>query len=184
MVFKKSYSSFFKTVKLYFKIYGGIKALVSSPYLALAVVISGICHPVWSHPPFTPVWYTLPLDIIPNLLGFTLGGYAILLAFGDKEFLKLISGTREGDEEPSPFMVINGAFVHFIILQMISLLLALIGLSLGKNTGIFAMLGFTIFIYALLTTIAATFSIMNVSSSFDEFNNPPPATEKQEGNNS
>jgi hypothetical protein len=182
MAFKLPYSSFFKTIGLYFKIYGGSKALIRSPYLALAVVISAICHPVWSQPKFTPEWHSLPLEIIPNMLGFTLGGYAILLAFGDKEFLKLISGTREGDEKPSPFMVINGAFVHFIVLQVLSLLFALIALSRGINTGFFAAVGFTVFVYAILTAIAATFAIMNVSNSFDIFNNPPPTDENQEDN--
>lgn len=182
MAFKIPYSSFINTIGLYIRIYGGGKALLKSPYLALALVISAICHPAWAHPGFKPEWYNLPLQIIPNMLGFTLGGYAILLAFGDKEFLKLMAGKREGEQGPSPFMVINGSFVHFIVLQVLSLLLALIALCMGISTGLFAAVGFTVFVYAILTAIAATFSIMNVSNSFDIFNNLPPNDKNQKDN--
>jgi hypothetical protein len=57
-------------------------------------------------------------------LGFSLGGYALLVAVGDENFRALISGEDE-DGEPSPYMEVNAAFVHFILMQLLSLIFAL-----------------------------------------------------------
>jgi hypothetical protein len=109
--------------------------------------------------------------VLPNLLGFTLGGYAILLAFGDSRFRDKISEQDEGDDEPTLFMELNGTFVHFIILQAIAILLAVIGTAGTIRTGLFAWFGFTCFLYTVLTAISAAFAVLEISDLFQTMKN-------------
>ena len=77
-------------------------------------MLTALLWPIWLEGSIK--WHELAIGIIPNILGFTLGGYAILLAFGNEKFMFLISG-EFADKKPSPFLVLNGAFVHFIVIQ-------------------------------------------------------------------
>src|SRR5699024_306750 len=101
--------------------YGGIKALLLSPYFHAAVILTAVTAPTWMH----PSWWELPIRVMPSVLGFSLGGYAIWLAIGDRRFRELIAGEGRG-EKTSPFMMVNAAFVHFIILQFLSILYAIV----------------------------------------------------------
>jgi hypothetical protein len=104
-------------VARYWRAYGGKKALIRSPYLWAALFITVLLYPEWS----TAGWWHDVLTVMRNLLGFTLGGYAMWIAIGDDEFRLLISG-EEDDGKPSPYMEVNATFVHFIILQIISII--------------------------------------------------------------
>lgn len=167
-------------LKRYWSTYGGFKAVLKSWYFRIAVVITFMLYPQWS----SPNWWDDVLSIMPNLLGFSLGGYAMWIAIGDDDFRKLISG-EDPDGKPSPYMEVNSAFVHFIVLQMLSMLLALIAKAyyfewdrdliivknlepylLGLTLGSY-FLSYLVFIYALLSAIAATFALLRVSSWYD-----------------
>lgn len=167
-------------IAIYWRSYGGLKALLSSPYFYTAIALSVMLYPQWSQ----PNWWDLVLSIMPNLLGFSLGGFAMWIAIGDDDFRKLISG-EDDDGKPSPYMEVNAAFVHFVILQMLALLCALFAKAyyfvlspenpilqiLGDNFYVICMfgnfIGYTIFIYALLSAIAATFALLHVTSWYD-----------------
>lgn len=167
---------------LYYNTYGKLYAFISSPYLHFSIFISLLSYPAWHQG--SNLWYEMTLSILPNILGFTLGGYAILLAFGNDEFLKLIAG-RDNDKkgngnksdskynsnerEHSPYMKLNGAFIHFIFFQGISILFSIIGKSWEIKTGFAAFIGFTLLIYAISTAIAAAIAIFNISEVFDRF---------------
>jgi len=166
------YRDLSQSVKLYWHSYGKWKSFILSPFLHLAFVISYLARPLWN--PATneaSVWYNLSLSVLPNLLGFTLGGYAILLAFGDSRFRDKISEQDEGDDEPTLFMELNGTFVHFIILQAIAILLAVIGTAGTIRTGLFAWFGFTCFLYTVLTAISAAFAVLEISDLFQTMKN-------------
>ncbi|MBS9903210.1 hypothetical protein [Vibrio alginolyticus] len=162
----------------YWEAYGGLKALFSSYYLWLAVVITFALFPAWTD--VKAKWWADILSIMPNMLGFTLGGYAMWVAIGDDKFKQAISGREDDeDQEPSPFMVTNATFVHFLLLQVSAIIFALFGKTYDKIV-IFtetqeilaiAYSGFSyfIFIYAILTAIAAVFALLKVSSWFDMF---------------
>lgn len=153
------------SIRLYWKCYGGWWGLFGSPYLFISELIAYGCYPLWHHPG-DRYWYDLTLSVLPNLLGFTLGGYAILLAFGNDRFRKLISGADE-DGKPSPFLVVNGAFIHFILLQSLAIILALIGIAYSIKSGFFAFIGFWVFLYSLSTAVAAAFAVLNLAEWFD-----------------
>jgi hypothetical protein len=165
---------------LYWGIYGGWKALLKSPYLHLSVITSIACFPIWLKPENT-FWYDLPLSALPDLLGFTLGGYAILLAFGNEQFLMILC--IKDEEESSPFINVNGAFVHFIVVQAFSLFISIISFCWKIKTGLFAFMGFSIFLYSLLTGVAAAFSLLRIGKWYDIFL-AKKYQEKKQGNNS
>lgn len=164
----------------YWKAYGGFRALLRSPYLWFSFTLTLILYPTWS----ATEWWTDVISIIPSLLGFSLGGYAMWLAIGDDDFRKLISG-EEADGTSSPYMEVNATFVHFIFLQLISLILALIAkafaFELPKDHFLIVHLGdyfwamckagyfisYFVFIYAVMTILAATLALFRVSSWYD-----------------
>lgn len=169
------------SLKFYFSVYGGWPEVYRSNYSRFAFAISIICFPFWSTEP----WWEDVINVIPNLLGFTLGGYAMLMAFGDTEFQKRLAEKSE-NEKHSALININATFVHFIILQSLSLifaficksyyfepsgwLLTIVELINPANlilTLMFYFAGFYLFIYALLSIIAATFAILRLMKVYD-----------------
>ncbi|HGH0634157.1 TPA: hypothetical protein ACJHGQ_002829, partial [Yersinia enterocolitica] len=84
-----------------------------------------ILYPSWSH----SGWWNDILSLMPNLLGFSLGGFAMWIAIGDESFKKFIAGDDiddNGEVEFSPYMSVNATFVHFILLQLLTIIAALI----------------------------------------------------------
>ena len=166
----------------YWRAYGGFKALFTSGYFYISLVITILLFPHW----LNGEWWKIVLSVMPNVLGFSLGGYAMLLAIGDDKFRNLISGP-EDDGNPSPYMEVNSAFVHFILLQILSIFMALFAdaynfslpagcilvreyyeyLSVFLKLGAF--LGYFVFIYALSSALCATFAILRVSSWYDHY---------------
>jgi len=166
--FFKQYKGVRNTIASYWQWYGGWTTFFTSPYLHCALLLSFFSFPVWLPKRESCVWYEMPIAVLPNLLGFTLGGYAILLAFGNEKFLSAIAGSRN-DGKQSPYLTINGSFVHFIVVQVIALIVALLSKSLSIDKGTVAFFGLAIFYYAILTSLMATFAILNVSKWFDRY---------------
>lgn len=168
--------------KRYWSAYGGYKALFTSYYLIISFVISAFFFPLWT----SEGWWNDVFQIVPSLLGFSLGGYAMWIAFGDSSFRQIISGGSEN--KASPFMEVSAAFVHFMIVQMLAIMIALfakaVNFSLSTDSWIFTFLesyyyykicqfasylGFSIFVYALLSTIAAVMALFRAAHWYDTF---------------
>ena len=166
----------------YWKSYGGIKSVLVSPYMHISFVITLFSYGIW----LENSWVEIPISVLPNVIGFSLGGYAIWLALGDDKFRISISGkTKLGDD--SPFMKVNAAFIHFIVLQILALLFALISKAEPLNNSPLALqlwfldltpwmlefylgltyianfIGYFIFTYAILSALAATMAIYRVA---------------------
>lgn len=166
---KDAYKSFGNIWKHYWTIYGGWKSLIRSPYMHIAVFISTVlCFPVWGKHHDDWAWYTLSIEILPNMLGFTLGGYAMLLAFGESKFLECIAG-KDKNETSSPFMDINAAFLHFILMQIISLAIALTAMGWEVENRLLGWVGFSLFVYSLSTAAAAAQAIFRLANWYDTF---------------
>lgn len=154
---------------LYWNAYGGKQALFKSIYfwasLFFSVLIMGVdyCSSeiLWN-------WWGDAISIIPSILGFSLGGYAILISFGDAKFLSIMR-EKDTNEKYSLYMQVNATFLHFIFVQFLSVLYAVLikGLHL---TGVlfFNFLGLVIFLYALFTIVSTAFAVLNLASWFDE----------------
>jgi hypothetical protein len=186
----KPYRATWKLFGRYWRLYGGTRALVTSPYLHLALVVSASCYAVWS----VSGWWQTVQGILPNLLGFTLGGYALVMGLGSDKFRKLISGPRklkpqDAKEGASLFLRMSANFVHFVLVQVMALLAAILAGSMNAHappgSWIAALLGqrlthvaclgvwfcgFTLFVYALLSALAATMAVFRFTQWIDEFN--------------
>lgn len=156
------YEGTWTTFQLYWKAYGGFSALVRSPYLHFSILLSAACYPLWKE----AEWVDLVISVTPSVLGFSLGGYAILLAFGDDKFRGAVCG-RNPDGSESPFMRANAAFIHFITVSTMSLIYGIIAKSWKVCDSVCAALGFILFIYSVATALASALAILTVASWYD-----------------
>ena len=169
---------------------GGWKDFVRSPYTwAAAILLVLTSHFWWTQP-----WWELPISIMPNLIGFSLGGYAILLAFGDAKFGKLLVPARKAAPPPGAptlYMTVSAIFVHFILMQIASLVLAVVAQALdfsladampnaltrsaffdhvvGASQTALGAFGFFVFLYALCLAGAAALSVFGLSELFEMY---------------
>ncbi|MCG7598359.1 hypothetical protein MHM84_01000 [Halomonas sp. McH1-25] len=154
-----NYKGLFENLSDYWSGYGGLAAILASPILHIAVALNLFFYSVWSQ----EGWWDMVISVMPNLLGFSLGGYAILLGFGSESFHKFLA-TKDKNEEQSAFNIINANFVHFILVQALSLIIAALFSSkfLTSESMISTPLwfiGHLFFIYALLLLISTTLSV-------------------------
>ena len=182
MAKKGQYTGVRKLFARYWVAYGGFKSIVGSPYMHASLFITLISSGIW----LEYDWVEIPISVLPNIIGFSLGGYAIWLALGDDKFRASISGkTKDGRE--SPFIIVNATFVHFIVLQILALIAALIGKSQPiYNSPLFiqrllldlmpwlfevsqmisiasSFVGYFLFIYAIFSALAATMAIFRIA---------------------
>lgn len=170
----------------YWRAYGGFAALRSSPYLHAAVLTTFLCWPVWT----SPNWWEDPVGVLPDLLGFTLGGLAILLGLFDTRIVHALShpshklsDTASTTETTSTLQEIIASFVHFIVVQSAALLVAFI--CKGAYVPIPAVFGprlqsagtqvsalvrpfiwgisYCLFVYAVILVLATTMAVFRLS---------------------
>jgi hypothetical protein len=164
----KVYKGTFDLASRYWSLYGGCRAFILSPFLHFSLIISLLCWQVWKLPKPPFIWYDMCASVLPNLLGFTLGGYAIFLAFGDQQFLRKIGGANESSKcKKSPLLGVSATLFHFIVVQVVTLTIAIIASSWEIKSGFLAWLGFTLFIYSIGTALAAGMAIFRLSRWFD-----------------
>lgn len=152
----------FEPFKIYWNIYGGFKNLIKSPYLILAILITGGCFPFWLDT--GPKGDTRPmadvmLTVVPALMAFTLAGMAIILALSGTKFTAAI---RENGRVDSLFMKIVVLFFHFILVQTIALILAFFSSSYPEQAWL-AAITFFFAIYGVTSAIAIAAMLLNVS---------------------
>lgn len=110
----------------------------------------------------------MAVSVIPNLLGFTVGAMAIVLAFSSAPIFKMLA--QDGDPR-SYFMGLTANLVHFIIVQACALVVGIVGKSIG-NKVIDSVALFFLF-YGVLVTVSAgiqlfqTASLYNADASID-----------------
>lgn len=165
----------------YWQIYGGISAVLASPYFHLSIAITVVTAPIWT----ATDWWTLPTGILPNIIGFTIGGYAILVSFGDEDFKKRIAGKIDGEQDFSLYMHVNATLVHAIVIQVVALMVSIIfkgfsfasyvEISKGKDWSTITLIPgviasapcFLFFIYSLILLIPLALNIFEVACWYD-----------------
>lgn len=168
----------FKVIKYYWALYGGFGALIKSAYFHMAIAISAIGYKFW----YFPEWWEMPFSIIPSMLGFSLAGYAIFLAFGNDEFRSFLVKAKIRDS--SAFVSLTATFMHFVLLQVLSLLLSFVAKFLFSITvtlpslladGLFFLqklfwfFCFVLFIYSITTSLASVIAIFRIVRLFDTY---------------
>src|SRR5690606_8231471 len=114
------------------------------------------------------------------LLGFNLASYSIWLAFGNQKLNRILSKVKDGNSY-SKYMEINTSFIHFILVQIICLILSIsiktINLSNYLNLAncnclseaVVALNGFIFFLffYSIFCMFAAILGFVGIASGLD-----------------
>lgn len=175
------YRGVFSIYARYWRAYGGLAALVRSFYLHTALVITLICTNAW----LTAGWWDQVTAILPNVLGFTLGGFAIFISFGDEKFRQLLAEPDEDElDAPTAYVKLCSTFVHFILVQIVALLVAILAKAMyfpWENSpaffkaalpwlnGVAGYIGYALFIYSLTSALAATMHVFRIASMYESF---------------
>jgi hypothetical protein len=173
------YEGVSKILKKYWSIYGGLPSLLCSPYVHFSILITVVTSHYW----YNYSWWTQAISILPNLIGFTLGGFAVFLGFGSDKFKELIAGQTGSDS--SPYLSISVTFLHFVLIQLFALMWAIIASAVHFTPpswiGCFAnyllsllnpisdAFGYFFFIYSLTSAIAAALAVFRMASIFDSY---------------
>lgn len=162
----------------YWQVYGGWGALLKSPYFYGAALLAASAFDVWSE----SGWWEMPQAILPNLLGFSLAGYAIFLSFGSEEFRRFLSSVDVGGT--SAFVSMTTTFMHFVVLQVLAILLSMVARFLSAIEVplgfpmvdylpciqvLFWMFCFLVFCYAMTSLLASVVAIYRIVRMFDAF---------------
>ncbi|AKR56286.1 hypothetical protein XM25_10860 [Devosia sp. H5989] len=155
-----------KTFSRYWGLYGGLRALLRSPYLYCALLVTVLCEPFWTKidPQGESSWAQTSIDIIPSLLGFSMGGMAIMLAFSNATIFTAI--TQKGKPN-SLFLTVVANFYHFILFQIISIILA-IGTRAFPSVRPLSFFGFWAMIYAILVALATAGQLLRMAEVFNK----------------
>lgn len=138
----------------YWAAYGGLKALWNSPYLLAALGSTIILKPLWCGEKWPPI----AQDILPALLGFSIGAVAIILAAPGLKTFQILS--EDGNTE-SYFMDLAGRLVHFIIIQVVGLFALMLAIAYPNSfTNFF---GFLILNYALFSGVSAALAMFGIA---------------------
>ena len=172
-----AYRSIGKIIVRYWRIYGGHAAIFRSPYFHLSFVLLILTSHTWLDSP----WWDVSISVLPNLLGFTLGGFAIFLGFGDDKFKGAIAGNDplEGNSD-SPYMSVSSTFLHFVVIQVVALLWALVAKGLhfeapwpavafftAKIGLVGDLVGYWLFLYGICLSAASGVAIFRVAGWYD-----------------
>jgi hypothetical protein len=149
----------------YWKVYGGFAGLITSPYLHVAAILTVIS---WGFRSSARSPSEIAVGVLPNLLGFTVGALAIVLAFSSAAVFERLA---EKGEPRSFFMKLTASLIHFILVQVLALLCAIVG-RMTEATPVEFFSLFLLF-YAVIITFAAgmqlflTAIIYNAKASLD-----------------
>jgi hypothetical protein len=189
-VLTRQYTGLRNIAAEYWSRYEGFGAVIGSPYLHAAVVFLVLTYGLWS----IPGWWDIPLSVLPGIVSFTLAGFAMLIAFGNDGFKRYISD--EG-ESKGPLLSIGAAFTHFLVIQTLALIFAIVAKarlfstlsgmgvpldSLFKDHQSVRMalvriawaIGFLLFLYSITSIVSITFSVFRVAKYFNKFAGLPP----------
>lgn len=162
-IYKGPVSSFL----VYWNAYGRKHALFKSFYFWASIVIAIIVGYVNLFRLEPWAWQKDVISVIPTIFGFSLGGFAILVGFGNEDFRKRICG-KNTKSEISLYMKVNAAFFHFIFVQFICLFYTIFVNSMDlADFWPCYFVGIFLFFYALFTIIAIAFAVLRLARWFD-----------------
>lgn len=172
------YSGVIDIIGRYWSAYGGVRALVRSPYLHFAIVLLALTFNAW----LSSGWWDQSLSVLPNVLGFTLGGFAIFIGFGDERFRQVLAEPDEGGSSSSAYVQLCATFVHFIVVQVLALIAAVLAKAwwfyaswadpireyLPYLNALGGALGYGLFLYALTSVLAAVMHVFRIASMYEQ----------------
>ena len=105
------------------------------------------------------------VSVLPNLLGFSLGAYILIVGFGGTEILNVITKPLKGQKNFSFYQKLNAVFGVTVLLEIIALLISFVLIYLDKSLPIlhtvkFSFIYYVIVILNLLVLFIALFAVM------------------------
>ena len=155
----------------YWRVFGGIWSVLKSTYFWIALLLTATLPRMWETvgTDNLPAWAGVTLDVAPSLLGFGLGGMAIMLAFSSGKFLEAI---RQGGKDRSYLRKIMASFFHFCIVLTVAIVLAYVSKFYGNpyvsRVGVFFSIYGVLLILATASRIWHTARIFNAVSEQNE----------------
>jgi hypothetical protein len=127
------------------------------------------------------MWWETVIAVLPNLLGFTLGGFAIFVGFGDERFKASLAAPESDPEIPTVYRELCATFVHFIFVQVTALLVAIVtkgmwfkadlpvGLAelLPVMNMVWGAVCYAVFLYALTSVIAIGLHVFRIATMYE-----------------
>lgn len=124
MKLPSAYKGLWKALARYWGDYGGWRDFFLSPLLHFSTLVSAASYAAWTKVD----WPDLPLSLLPNLLGFSLGAYALIFSLADERLLAALN-TPTPNGRSTNLRVINATFLHFILVQTAAIIFALMNKS-------------------------------------------------------
>lgn len=152
-----------ETIVTYWRVYGGIRALLRSPAFLFSLLLAVICFP--TKLVSSSAGYVL--SIVPNLLGFTIGAMAIVLAFPTTTVFEIIA---EDGRDDSYYLDLATKFVHFAFVQIAALFLALAATAFPIS--IFCWLALVALFYAIATGAMTALALFEVAIFYNKSQSP------------
>lgn len=168
-------------VGYWWAIRGGWRSFFLSNYALAAMLLMVPTWNTWLY----DSWWEQPIAVLPNVLGFSLGGYAILLALGDDGFRGVLAPKSSDPKKTTTYLKNSAIFLHFVLVQVLALLAGIIAKSyrwpaflddqqtlktvLRGTAGFLTMVGYWLFLYALVLAAAASLSVFGLTVMFDRY---------------
>jgi len=174
----KQWKTLYKWLRRYFRAYGGLRGILGSPIFGVSLIVSALSYSNW----LTPTWVEKVETLIPSLLGFSLGTYAILFSIVSAR-LKGALRALKTRADVSYLESVNATFFHFILVQVVALLWATLFSGswlfdaldiLGGSTSwvaatklwafrVGSFTGFVLLTYSILLTVAAALAVYRLA---------------------
>jgi hypothetical protein len=180
---KKKSGGVREIIKRHWAAYGTWQTINESPYANFAVLFTALIYPLWTGDAHI---LEIAITVLPALLGFTLAGYAMFLAFSDRSFLAILARLPVKDKNGPPiYRAINSTFVHFILIQVAAFLWTLaldayigtktpdafqtlVATYIGFMKPYFLFWGTFLFIYALVLAFAVTMNMFRFTTWYEK----------------
>jgi hypothetical protein len=119
-----------------------------------------------------PLWWNngaadIALAIVPNLLGFSIGAMAIVLAFPTSAMFEIIS---EDGRDDSYYLDLAARFVHFIFVQVATLVAGLA--ARGFPNFVFSYVALFFLAYAILTAALTGLALFEIAVFYNKSKKP------------
>jgi len=179
---RSQWGAFAIRVRRYFGDYGGWKAVLGSPFFGVSFLLAAVSYSWW----LSGAWADTAIAVIPNLLGFSLGTYALLFSLMSSNMKRALKALRNS-RGVTYLDEVNATFLHFIFCQVAALLWAFCykqtvitdlaaviakrwPCDLDLHPAVSAVIGFfglLLFLYSVLLAVAASMAVYRLARIVD-----------------
>lgn len=151
------------SLKGYWRVYGGITAVLRSTYFWVAIVITFLSGVPDAKDAEGLIWPQLTISIVPSLLGLGVGAMALMLSFSSGRFLEAI---KQKGKDRSYLRKVMASFYHFALVLVSALIVAYIGKA--QEYFVLSYAGVFLITYGVLLTLGIVSRIWHTARIFNK----------------